>query len=352
MNEVQILTDDDMGQWDRFIKSHADGDIYHTSPWRTLIREVYGHEPVYLAIKDSNGCIRAGLPAFLINSGIVRGRIVSLPCAHYCNPLVACQDDFDRLIDSIFSLMKKSGIKYFELKTSPDFGLRNAGLTQAEGYYSNYVIDLDRPLETIKGTFHKSRTLRVLKRLDKSDLRLRRAESPDDVREFYLLYLGMRRKYGLLPQPCNFFSTMWDVMSQAGNIEILHAEYRGKVISSSLFLNYKDTVYYEYGASDFEMFHLHPTHFLIWTAIQDAHSRGFKRFDFGRTSDDNQGLSEFKSHWGTVRVPLVYYYFPDAESVVGIKHDSFQKKMMNCVIKHSPAGLCQLMGKMLYRSLV
>ena len=352
MNHVRILTDDESDRWDAFVATHKEGGIYHTSSWRNIIRDVYGHVPFYLVIDDGEGRIRAGLPAFFINSRIAGVRISSLPGAHFCNPLIDGADDFAMLLDAVQDLMQQTKTDYFELKTSQSFAIRDSRLSQADSCFSNYVLEIDRPLETLMGTFHKSCTQRVLKNIDKSGLRLLRAESVDDLKPFYRLYLGMRRRYGLLPQPFDFFATMWKLLSPQKQIEIYHAEYQGEIISSGLFLSYRDTVTYDYGASDFDMLQMHPSHFILWTAIKNAHEREYRRFDFGRTSDDNIGLTEFKTRWGTTRVSLNYYYLPEVAGLAVMRHGNLPKKIMNHAMKLSPGVLCQMMGKVLYRNFV
>src|SRR5262249_27254929 len=153
--------------------------------------------------------------------------------------------------------------------------------------YSSYVLHLDRDLQEIESSLHKDSIYRQIKKASARGLQLIVGDSLKDVKIFYALYLQLRKYYGLLPQPFTFFSHMWNILSQGNHINILHAAYQGKIISSLLLLKYKHTVIYEYGASRFDMMHLSPSPFLLWEAIKQAKRDGYKRFDFGRTSDDH-----------------------------------------------------------------
>jgi CelD/BcsL family acetyltransferase involved in cellulose biosynthesis len=53
-----------------------------------------------------------------------------------------------------------------------------------------------------------------------------------------------------------------------------------------------------------------PIHYLFWEAIKLAHEKGFRIFDFGRTSPNNVSLMDFKERWGTESIDLAHFYYP------------------------------------------
>ena len=162
----------------------------------------------------------------------------------------------------------------------------------------------------------------------------------------------MRRAHGLLPQPYSFFLTMWEIMSEEDHIDILHARYDGKVISSLLLLKYKDTVTYEYGATICRMFHLRPSHFLLWEAIKRLRLQGYTKLDLGRTVNRNKGLADFKSRWGAKRQALRYYYIPDIDGFASTRHKSLTNEIMYRASRRLPSSLCHLTGALLYKHFV
>jgi lipid II:glycine glycyltransferase (peptidoglycan interpeptide bridge formation enzyme) len=351
-SQITVLDSSKMDTWDNFVASHELGSIYHTSLWQETIKNTYGHQPVYITLVDDRGKIKAGLPIFVIKSKITSSRLSTAPCAQYCNPLVANQYEYDQLINFALHLMKRYNLKYYELKTSESFYPEITKLGQVVNNYSTHLLDLDRPIETIKKSFHKSCIQRAIKKSDKFALKHKVASSLSDVKSFYRLFAIMRKKYGLLSQPYKFFSTMWTNLRNNNHIDILHAKYNGQIISSILLLKYKDTVTYEFGASIADMLYLRPNHFLLWEAIQRTKSQGYRKFDFGRTSADNKNLSVFKSRWGTTRKMLPYYYIPDIKGISSIRQKNVSKEMMYHTVKYLPYSLSQLIGNLLYRHLV
>ena len=352
MSEVKILQPHEMNRWNHFVASHELGTIYHTSSWRRVIENVYRWQPIYLAIEDDDGNIAAGLPLFSVKSRITGARLSSLPCAQCCDPLVSSREQFDRLIDFVLGLEQNCKARYFELKATVSFPANNGELGTSLDIYSTYVLDIDRPLDDIKGSFHKSCIQRAIDKSYKSNLELVVGRSEDDVKAFYRLYRKMRRAHGLLPQPYSFFLTMWEIMYDEDYIDILHAKYQGKIISSLLLLKYKDTATYEYGATISRMYHLRPSHFLLWEAIKRLKLQGYTKLDLGRTENNNKGLGDFKRRWGAKRRPLRYYYVPEIEGFASTRHKSLTSKIMYRTSKHLPSSLSHLMGALLYRHFV
>ena len=117
-------------------------------------------------------------------------------------------------------------------------------------------------------------------------------------------------------------------------------------------MKYKDTVIYEYGASRSEWVKLSPSPFLLWEAIKRSKEQGYKMFDFGRTENDNEGLSTFKKRWNAKQKTLHYYYLPDLGGFNSMRQKGLAKKLMYHTIKYSPEPVCQLMGQFLYKNFV
>ena len=342
----------DLTKWDAFVFNHPLGTIYHTSKWKRIIENVYGHRFIYLVLENDAGNIIAGLPLVLVKSKLIGVRLSSVPCAQSCNPLITSEIHLNIFLDYIRKVMREEQCKYYELKTSEDFKIRNPGLGEPLVKYSTYILDIKRTLETIKMSFHKGQTLRAINKSYRSGLELVVGSSTNDVRIFYNLYLRMRKTNGLLPQPLSFFASMWETLFNEGWIEILLAKHSGEIISSILLLKYKDTVIYEYGASKREMLRLHPSHFLLWEAIQRSKIQGYDKFDFGRVEKDNYGLSSFKEKWGTRHEVLPYYFMPERSGFAMMRSSSLANKIMCYSIKTLPAWVCRLMGSLLYKNLV
>lgn len=326
--------------------------MYHTIAWRRLIEKTYGYQAHYLVLRQHNNEIRGGLPLFAVKTRLTGSRLVSLPGAQSCSPLVADQHGYEALLKTALELKDALGIEAIELKTDERFRFHQRSCGTALDGFSHYLLDLDDDLETLEQSFHKNCVRRAIKKAQRAGLELVTSTSTNALRQFYPLFLQMRKRHGLLPQPYIFFKTMWRCLAPHNRIELLNARYEGEIVSSMIVLKYKDTVTYEYGASREGMKNLSPSPFLIWEAIKRAKAEGFRHFDFGRTDDDNESLVQFKERWATRREALPYYFIPELGAVAQLRQGELPKRMMAYTMQYSPAPLCRLMGRVLYRFLV
>ena len=278
-NRVVILEESRMASWDEFVSGHDAGSVYHTSAWRNVIKVVYGHEPLYFAILDDAGRILAGIPVFLVRSRLTGARLSTLPCSQSCNPLVRDESQYRELRRSIGEFMTEKGLKSWVLKTTEDFAMEHGdGSRKNDGYFT-HLLRIDKPADEIFKTFHESSIQRAIRRAGKHELVLKRCGSMKEVEIFSRLYLRMRRTKGLLPQPGRFFEVLWETMNRDHRIEILFAEHAGQVISTIMLLKFKDTVTYEYGATENGAQQFSPSPLLLWEAIRSASAEGYKVFD-------------------------------------------------------------------------
>ncbi len=85
---------------------------------------------------------------------------------------------------------------------------------------------------------------------------------------------------------------------------------RARLLAGSLFLMFGQTVFYAFNGRRREDLSLRPNDAIHWRAIHDACAEGFRYYDFGEVTKDNQGLAEFKSKWGAEPKWLHRYYYP------------------------------------------
>ena len=113
-----------------------------------------------------------------------------------------------------------------------------------------------------------------------------------------------------------------------------------------MFLVFKETIIYKYGASNPQYLHLRPNNLLFWTAIKEACLKGYQIFDLGKTDTKQSGLRRFKSGWSAKEKELYYTYFPDAPD--NNLFDYVKEKMLSRAIRYSPKFVCRFVGELLY----
>lgn len=333
-------------RWDKFVEGHPFGLIYHLSGWKRLIENSFKHMKGHYFVINGDNEIKAALPVFEVRSWLIGDRLVSIPFATLCDPLVSDKNEFTDLFGAVKALSKELRSSYVEIRT-----LNSAGLISGESLgkksYLCHFLRLDRDLAAIEKKFHPSLRQRIRK-LGKSGLKLRVADNENDLFLFYKLNLMTRKRLGLPAQPYRFFKTLWSEFYPE-KLRLLIAEFENITIAGVLLFLFRDRVSAEFTATDWKFIKTNPVHFLYWETINWARSEGYSVFDLGRTEKGNLGLMSFKDSWGTEIIELPQFFYP-AGNKLEIKN-SLAHKMITNVFRRSPDFAAQILGNFCYAHL-
>ncbi|MBI2966774.1 MAG: GNAT family N-acetyltransferase [Bacteroidetes bacterium] len=134
----------------------------------------------------------------------------------------------------------------------------------------------------------------------KAGVLIKQAESLDEWRGYYEVYCDSIRRWGetaTMRYPWKIFEVMQNCHSS--NIKLWIALKNNNLIAGALCFYAKCHAVYWHGAALDEYFSLRPVNLLLYEAIKDAHSAGFKWFDFN-PSGHLEGVRAFKKSFGTV----------------------------------------------------
>lgn len=342
-------------RWDNFVQNHPFGWICHLSGWKVVLEESFrqmkGH---YLAlINNKTDDILAALPIFEVKNWIKGNRLVSIPFATLSDPLVLGEAHMEQLFFEAVALAKRVRASSIEIRTfCADFNLIKEK-TEGRYFYKHHYLRVDKDLEEIKRSFNYKAVRYEINKAKKSGLKLKVGKSEDDLKIFYSLHIATRKRLGLPPHPYIFLQRLFSTFFPLGMLDIYLAEYDGRVVGGQLYFKFKERVSMEYEVWDRNMKRASPNHFLIWEAIKMAHEGGYKIFDFGRTTEDNTSLMDFKRRWGTTCVDLPYFIYPKGSHRSALfTHASLSNKIANYVFKNSPIFAIRLVGNFFYRHFI
>jgi Acetyltransferase (GNAT) domain len=334
-------------RWAELVERHPKASVFHTVGWLKALRSTYGYEPVAFTTSSPTGELKNGVVFCRINSWLTGRRLVSLPFSDHCEPLCDSADDLNFLLRYLQTTLEHQNGRYLEVRaTNGNFGqIRDANGFLPAATYFLHVLDLRPDLDEVFRSFDKDSVQRRIQRAERAGLIEKCGRSADLLKEFYGLFVVTRGRHLLPPIPYAWFRNLIQCQDKALEIRLA---YRDKTpISAILTLQCKDTVYYKYGCSVVLFNKFGATPWLLWRAIAAAKSNGAKKFDMGRTEEDNTGLLTFKNHW--VRQPqrLVYWRFPDTPSLDSA--NGWKMKMAKRAFSHMPSGLLTISGRLLYR---
>lgn len=308
-------------RWLDFVSGHSEGLIYHHPAWLSVLEWEYGDRPIGLACLDSedpDGKLMGVLPLFwtrglpLMPKARTGRRLSSLPRTPVAGPLSNHPDALTALAEAaIERVCEESGAR-LELKPS---WTAPASLAQALGrspWRKSYVIQLPHEVQDLRlGTPRNRARIRwAVGKARKVGVEVRSADRKEDVHDWYRLYLETMRAHSLPPRPRRLFDAIWDELRPKRLMRLLLAEWQGRLLAGSLYLMFGNTVFYAFNGCRRSHLSLRPNDLIQWQAIDDSCRAGFRYYDLGEVSSDNQGLAEFKRKWGADELQLYRHYYP------------------------------------------
>lgn len=297
----------------------------------------YGCRPRAVALVDSSGQIRAGLPVADRTSPFGKRSLISLPYTDHCQPLG--QDDADA--SALAQYLLQSHDTRLELRwdypANPQLHTRPA--------YLLHRVPLQASFETTIRSIHTMHQ-RNARTAQKRGVEVMLGQAQEHLRTFYSLHVLTRQRLGVPVQPWKFFQHLGDQLLARDLGFVLLASQAGQPVAGAVFLHWNKTLTYKFGASDPAHLNLRPNDLLFWEATRWGCEHGFDTLDMGRTDFDNPGLAEFKRRWGAqeLQISYTYSYEPAPYSAVDRLMPIAGK-----LIRSLPPWFCRMVGELLYR---
>jgi CelD/BcsL family acetyltransferase involved in cellulose biosynthesis len=329
-------------RWCSFVSGCAGSTPFHDPAWAALLAGTYGYRAFAVAICDRDGTVLAGAPFLEVRSLSGRRRWICLPFTDECPLLVADHVPDGAIAEAFAAGLERLGAPAVEVRG----GMEGVGWRTGASAVI-HVLELDPDVQQVRKRFSRSQVIRNIARAEREGVIVRLAADSRDLDAFYALHTSTRRRQGVPVQPRRFFDRIWSELVASDLAFILLADAGGReAVAGALFLAGGESTIYKFGASDVDSWPLRPNHLIFWTAIQDACSRGDRRFDFGRTDLGNSGLRAFKRGWGAEERPLRYSTLAPGEAT---GRDGVLSRALSVAIRKGPAWVCRGSGEALYR---
>jgi hypothetical protein len=303
-------------RWEAFVKTQSASLIYHHPAWLQVLEEAFGCKPINLACEDSDGQLLGILPLFYTQGLLTGRRLSSLPRTPVAGPLADDKQVMALLVREAVERIRAHRGSQFQLKM-----LSNTLDSLVEGvvgvpWRETYILELpERPeLIRIGNSRNHARIKWSINKAARLGVHVRPAETEQELRAWYRLYLETMRWVSVPPRPYRFFQAAWEQLRPCNLLRLLLAYCneggRTRLLSGSLLLMFGQTVFYAFTGWRRGDLSLRPNDAIQWRAIHDACAEGYRYYDFGEVTKDNQGLAEFKNKWGAEPRWMYRYYFP------------------------------------------
>jgi hypothetical protein len=338
---VQIIDPSNFVSWDSILASQPGHSFFHTSHWARVLKESYGHRPLYF-VRVAEGRISALLSIMEVSSPLTGVRGVSLPFTDFCLPLTAIRDGLSGLFEAAIKLGNQNRWKFLECRGNTNEWPSASCSIQFRGHF----IQLDSKPESVFERFEPA-IRRGIRKADAAGIKVEFGNDLNAMRCFYALHCQTRRRHGVPPQPFKFFENLVRYAIQRDCGYIVIASVNKIPIAAAVFLHSNKDAMYKYGASDYGFQNLRPNNLVMWAAIQRYCRDGFERVHLGRTSFGNEGLRRFKLGFGAEEEVISYskYDFRKSRFVSDVDR---AEGAVNRVFRRMPSPIFHLMGRMLY----
>lgn len=328
--------------WDGPVKDHPACSFFHSTAWAKVLSETYGYSPLCFGLRH-HGQVSAFLPMMEVNSHLTGRRGISLPFTDYCEPLVRDPSSLPSILHTVIQHGKSRGWRYVELR-----GGRNLlrGVSSSASFYS-HRLRLSAKLEDLFECFD-SAVRRAIRKAERVGLQVGIHNTLSDVKDFFALHCGTRRRHGLPPQPFSFFQSIYKHILCAGLGFIVLAKYKNAPVAAAMFFHSGEGAVYKFGASSQEFNHLRANNLTIWEAIKWYASHNYTTLHFGRTSIENTGLRRFKQGWGTEESQLHYFKY-DLQRNYFLRERGELLGWHHRIVQTVPIFISRLLGRLIYR---
>ncbi|HXX74392.1 MAG TPA: FemAB family XrtA/PEP-CTERM system-associated protein [Nitrospiraceae bacterium] len=332
---ISLGDNEDGLEWSQYVLRTPRATLSHAWIWRSIIREAYGHDSIYLIARQA-GMVRGILPLIVVKSSIFGTVLASMPFMDYGG---VCTDDYKiagQLVEEARRLSRATGSATVELRQIAMV----PGLPTPREDKVTMILDLTAGEAGIwNGLPAKVRN--QVRKAEKCGLSTV-VGGPELLEDFYRVFIVNMRDLGSPVHALSFFTSM--AVGFGSQMHVRLVRDGNKSIGGMISLCFKDTVLVPWASALREYFSKCPNNLLYWHAIKDSCTRGFKSFDFGRSSLGS-GTYEFKRQWGAQPVPLYWYRLSDIDGYGNVIDGSSVKyRLLREIWRRLPVGISAMLG--------
>jgi len=339
--DVVALSQQAAPAWDRYVRAHTEGTLFHTSAWHDAVCSTFGHTPFYVEAK-CGGEVAGVLPMFLVKSHLAGRMLVSVPYGVGGGAIAQDADVSKALIETAKRIVAETGSTLLDLRSARAVA---SELTNNDRYVTFERALPDREEDVLTWLPRKAR---AAARNGRDKYRLTVSWDHGNLRRVWRLYtIGMRR-LGSLAYPFSFFKQLCGTTGAASWVSLI--SWRGEPVAGLVTFCHSDRVMpYFFGATE-RAKQCSAANFAYLTAMERAVAAGYRVFDFGRSRSDNAGSYNFKRFHGFEPKPLGYQrYVPLGGTASNLTPSNPKFRWARCVWPHLPLCLTQMFGARLAR---
>lgn len=328
--------------WEEFVQTHTECCNYHRWRWKRVIENSFHWTTFYLMGQEASR-ICGILPLVWQRSRIFGSFLTSLPFLNCGGVITENQDAKEALVAEAIAIARQKGAAYMELRQRLDPGLNLPVKTHKVAM----VLPIEPDSETMWATLpHKVRT--DIRKSMKSGLEALFG-GHEFLDAFYEIFAKNMRDLGTPVYSRKFFAEICKAFPEDSHICIV--KHRDRPVAVSFLSGYQGTIEALWSSSLYEFASLKPNMFLYWSILRFAGERGFRFFDFGRSSVGS-GTHRFKKQWGSQEIPLHWvYWVPEGGDLPELNTDNPKYHAAIWLWQRLPVSVTKIIGPSIVKCL-
>ncbi len=322
-------------RWEAYLAGRPEATHCHRWGWKEVVEKCFGWQTFYL-LAEEEGEIRGLLPIVWQKSALFGSFLTSVPYLNAGGVLAESEVAKQALVAQAIVLARKTKARYLELRHRNDPALPLPTKTHKVAM----ILALTGDKEALwKALPHKVRT--DIRKGMKSNLQpdFGGLEFLDD---FYEVFARNMRDLGTPVYTRRFFAEILRVFPE--DTFICRVRHGDTTVAASFLIGYQSTFEAVWSSSHYDFLNMRPNMFLYWSILCFASERGFRFFDFGR-STIGSGTHRFKKQWGTQDVPLFWvYWLPEGNSLPEMNPENPRYRLAIRLWQRIPVPITKMVG--------
>ncbi len=338
---IQKLSKENKLDWDKYVENKH-SSIYHDSRWPLLIKKVFGHTSHHLLAIENEEVIGI-LPLVQIKSILFGNYLVSMPYFNYGGVLVDSEVALNELHSAANQLSTELGCSHIEYRLNCPLNTR---LPVKENKVTMILELPDDPdvLWKAIGSKRRSQVNRPVR--EGVEFHTGGLELLD---EFYSVFAINMRDLGTPVYSKTFFQEILKTFSAETFLVVVRLN--GEPVAAAFLIGHAGVLEIPWASTLRKVNRIGVNMYLYWHTLKTAIEKGFRQFDFGRSSKD-AGTLKFKKQWGGQQKQLYWYYdLPENQDLPGLNPDNKKFQMAISIWQKLPIPLTRLIGPTIVKNL-
>lgn len=350
---VQLLTQNKIQLYEDFVSKSILSTPFHTIDWMNLTEETFGFKPLYLIDTDNKDNIKAVLPLFLVKT-LFGNKIVSLPLRDKGGAVYNRPEIEESLLDYAISYAKENNSSYIHIKTNnrEEAELLEKKSFVKKGEWAVSYLELENDFDETRKKFTDKRLNWSINKAMKNNLKFEEGTNPDDIEDFYFIFVKNRKRLGVPPYSIKLFHNIYRLFIQKNAAKLFFVSKDGIRITAVIIFLLNRKAYDVYSASLTDAFEYRANDFQMYSVIKWLCENGYKEYDLGADSPFQENLLKYKGKWGSQNKPLYYYYFFNRTKDIPVRDSDYPGyRMLRTIWSKSPDIVFEKVGSYLIKYL-